>query len=238
ALLLAAAPAYGQENEGEKLFKDMEKKLRSAKSLHFEFDSEVRANGEKVRGSGSFDLAEGRTKFRIKSEVKQGDRNLEGLLAVSDGKATYAKSRLSPDARTLPAARPFNDNHLSLLARAGVTMFFNVCQAGPLPFAPRLANFEDDIDKSIVVKNFQLGAKEKIGEQDTQIVHYEFSPAKEKDAARVTVWVDTKTHLPVKQAVVISTTAGGKPVKQEDVITFRTFTVDGPIDPKVLELPK
>jgi hypothetical protein len=125
-----------------------------------------------------------------------------------------------------------------VLARAGVTTFFNVCQAGPLPFANRFANFEDDINKSLVVRNFKLGAKEKIGEQHSQIVHYEFSPAKEKDAVSVSVWINTRTHLPVKQAMVITATAGGKTANQENVITFRTFTVDGPIDPKVLELPK
>jgi outer membrane lipoprotein-sorting protein len=238
ALVFVAAPVYSQENEAEKLFNEMEKKIRSAKSVHFEFDSETRQNDAKFRGRGSFDLAEGRTKFRIKSEVKRGDMEVQVLIAVSDGNTTYAKSSLSAEPFRLPGARPFNDNHLGLLARLGVTTFFNACEAGPIPFVPRLANFEDDISKSIVAKNFKLGAKEKVGGQDTQVVHYDARLMNEKDPLQVTLWIDTKTHLPAKQAFLVSFTAGGKAAKQEETLTFQTFVVDGPIDRKILEIPK
>lgn len=235
-LALAAAPVYGQENEAEKTFGEMEKKLRSAKSMHFEFDTVEGAKGEGATVKGSFDMAEGRAKFRIKSDTTRGDKKLE-MLCVADGKATYANNGAFPKPLRIPAARPFNDNHLSLLARAGPITFFNACSAGPLPFAPRLANFEDDINKSLVVKSFKSGSKEKVGDQETHVVHYEVTWGDKKgDAIQSTVWIDTKTLLPVKHKAVFTPTVGGKPVQTE--IIFRAFSVDGPTDPKVFELPK
>src|SRR5437868_6831932 len=234
-LALVASTCSAQEKDAEKLFKEMETKIRAAKSLHFEFESVFDVDGRKTTSSGSFDLAEGRKKFRIKRESTTG-KDSRVLLAVSDGTTTYSKE--AEEVFKNPIALEFKDNHLSLIVRGGVSLLFNVCQVGPMPMIPGLANFDADIGKSLVVKNFKLADKKKLADQDVQGVEYLLVLPGEKETMKLSVWIDTKTHLPVKQALAATVTQGGKSLKSEDVTTFRAFVVDGAIDPKLFEVPK
>ena len=54
--LLLAAPAAAQENEAEKLFRTMEKKVRAAKSLEVVFEPFYRLEGSRNRGTGGTGL--------------------------------------------------------------------------------------------------------------------------------------------------------------------------------------
>jgi hypothetical protein len=95
-------------------------------------------------------------------------------------------------------------------------------------------------DKQHPIKDFKLGAKEKIGKQETQMVEYiSTMPMTPQLVVKVKVWIDTTTGLPVKRET--------RPVDPAIVTqdpeyalfeTFTTFTLDAKMDSKAFELPR
>jgi hypothetical protein len=165
ALLLVAAPAYGQQNEAEKLFRAMEMKIRSAKSLQLTFAGEL--TGDAVRDlKGTFKgtaYVAAENKFRIEAD---GDfmGKTEKMLLVSDGKSTYQKSgdKVNPK----PQQPRDYDKASDIVARVGMTgsyFFLGDLWRGLPP---------GEVDKKLPVKDFKLGPKDKIGQRDVQVVEY------------------------------------------------------------------
>jgi outer membrane lipoprotein-sorting protein len=223
ALALMAAPAYGQENDAEKLFRAMEKKIRSAKAIHFVFDGEMSGEGKKGALKGEVRMAEGE---KVNMSL-QGDFAGQAmkLTVISDGKRAYTKYNDMPNTKD----NDVNDKHyekaLGMVARIGMIAAFTQVAAQPK---------ETDLDKLAPVKDFKLGAKVKVGKHDTQIVEYQVTPPGQP-AAKVTLWIDTQTKLPVKREIVSQDKTGQEGRVSE---TFSTFEVDPMIDAKVFELPK
>jgi hypothetical protein len=224
-LVLFLAPVYAEENEAEKLYRAMENKIRSVKSLHVVFEGEGTADGKKGKVKGTFDF-EG-NKFRIVQEVTV-DGKTEKSLTVSDGKLTF--SNFTGKAETFRRAPQDGDfeKALALLARGGPQTFFNVCSFGP----PKKDDF--NLDKFLKVKDIKLGPKEKIGKHDTQVLEYLAFFGKDKEAVKLSVWINPKTNLPVKLASVAK--KEGKEVGRG--VDFITMTVNDKTDAKLFELPK
>jgi outer membrane lipoprotein-sorting protein len=224
-LLLVAAPAYGQENEAENLFKKMENKIRSAKALHLVFEGKATEEGEKGKFSGTFAFTG--SKFRIALNWNV-DKKTEKKLTVSDGKSTFSNFLKPTTLAQAPQDGDF-DKALALLTRGGPTTFFSVCSFGP----PNAQDF--DLDNFLTVEDFKLGLKEKIADHDTQALEYVAFFGKDKEPVKFSVWIDTKTNLPVKQISVEQ--KDGKEVVRHEV-NFTTFTIDGKVDAKAFELPQ
>jgi hypothetical protein len=225
ALALWLPCAYGQDSDPEKLFREMEKKIRSAKSLHFAFEAEEKdtAGGKKVAETkGSFDLVD--SKFRMEWEAKRGGET-RNLLSVSDGKATYTTFTGKPT--TLPRRSNDFDKTLLLLAHGGPHLLFSTSFLGP----PE--KFNDNFFK---IKDIKLGAKEKVGPHDTQAVEYAGLIGNDKAPIKSSVWIDIKTNLPVKMVNVFRPMKNGPEVRQ--VVVYTSFAVDASVDPKLFELPK
>jgi len=171
ALFVLAVPAFGQENEAEKLYRAMEKKVQPAKSLKVVWETEVLEGGkggksEKVKGVGH--LAEGnKTRFEIEGTFT--GIAMKSLL-VSDGKQMIVKQTVDgkkEEPNGGPRATPasLNINAAAILTRASALQSSSWIGFGdPGAF--------DAIDKKLPASAFKLGPKERIGERETQVVEF------------------------------------------------------------------
>ena len=213
-MILAAAPARAQEGEAEKLYRAMEKKILAAESLVLEFNSQNTVDDEKFTVKGTIYVAAGnKTRLDLESELFQ----LGGkTLIVTNGKAKYAKvGTLVFHEGPFP---PEGEVLLALIARFG---------AAAAAMEKKIATA--DLDKDFPVKNFKLGVKEMVGEREAQVVQYQNQNKITGDLIEASVWIDTKTQLPLKRA------EAGK--KQRSMETYGVFTVDSKLDGKLFDIP-
>jgi len=219
-LILAAAPAGAQEGEAKKLFRAMEKKILAAQSLVVEFNSQNTVDDKKLKFTvkGTIYIAAGnKTRLDLESELFQ----LGGkTLIVTNGESKYAKVGDKVfDKGPFP---PKGEVLLALIARFG---------ASSAALEQKIATA--DLDKDFPVKNFKLGVKEMVGKREARVVQYLVQDKKIGDLAEVTVWIDTKTQLPLKRVV-----AGKKDTKVGDLTeTYSVFTVDSKLDGKLFDIP-
>jgi len=218
-LILAAAPAGAEEADAEKRYRAMEKKILAAKTLAVEFNSEMAVDGMKFTVKGTIDIAAGnKTRLNLESEVFQ----LGGkMLVVTSGDSKYAKvgeivfqeGPFPPKGEVLiPLIAQFSATHAALETKAAAA----------------------DLEKELPLKNFKLGAKEMVGEQEAQVVQYQLHERETGLLAEVTVWIDTKMGLPLKRRI-----AGKEGTKVGDVTeTYSKFTADGKLDDKLFEIPQ
>jgi outer membrane lipoprotein-sorting protein len=184
-LILAAAPAGAQEDEAEKLYRAMEKKVLAAESLAVEFDSQMTVDGKKVTLKGTIYVAAGnKTRLDLKSDLF----GIGGkTLIVTNGESRYAKvGDMVFDKGPFP---PKGEVLLGLIAR------FSAANA-----VLEKKIVASDFGKDFPVKNFKLGVKEMLGKREAQVVQYQIQEQKRDDLAEVSVWIDTKTQLPLSRA--------------------------------------
>jgi outer membrane lipoprotein-sorting protein len=215
-LILAVAPARAEEGEAEKLYRAMEKRIRAARSLALEFNSQNTADDKKFTVKGTIHIAAGnKTRLDLESEVFE----LGGkTLIVTNGKSKYAK--VGPMVFREGPFPPEGDVLLALIARFGATA---------AAMERKIATA--DLDKDFPVRNFQLGAKEMIGQRETQVVQYQIQNKLVGNLAEMSVWIDTKTQLPLKRAEKET----GKENRSTE--TYSVFTVDGKLDDKLFDIP-
>src|SRR5581483_1800247 len=98
---------------------------------------------------------------------------------------------------------------------------------------------EFKIDEEFKVSDFKLGKKEMVGKQEAQVVEYKTVPKQQADTPfMLTVWLDTKTHLPLKRVAVLVLTKDNRKATYTSTETFTKLELDGKIDAKQFELPK
>jgi outer membrane lipoprotein-sorting protein len=216
-LILVAEPARAQEGEAEKLYRAMEKKILAAKSLALEFNSQVTVDDKKFTVKGTIYVAAGnKTRLELESELF----GLGKTLIVTNGESRYAKvGALVFDKGPFP---PKGEVLLALIARFS---------ANNAAMEKKIA--VSDLDKDFPVKNFKLGVKEMVGKREAQVVQYQIQYKKSGDLAEVSVWIDTKTQLPLKRTV------AGKDKKTIGDLaeTYSVFTVDSKLDGKLFDIP-
>jgi outer membrane lipoprotein-sorting protein len=219
-LLLPAA----EPNEAEKLFRDMEKKITSAKTLECDFETTLEGGAEfKMTGKGSLTLAEG-NKCRMELNGEAMGKTFKGTV-TSDG--TNLQS--AEDGKVQPKVD--TPKQLGDLLRAGITRA-GVLSTIVLRGDPMAKEFK--IDEVFKVSDFKLGKKEKIGAAEAQEIQYALNGTGMDTPMTVSVWVDTKTNLPLKR--VMSTTLMGNKIMSTE--TCPKMTLDPKVDPKKFELPK
>jgi outer membrane lipoprotein-sorting protein len=227
---LFAATAAAQENDAEKLFRAMEKKIRAAKSFQMEFEGTVDFGMDKGSIKGKLYFAE-KNKFRLEGTMEH-DGKKEASLMVADGKSIVNRSSDAAPGQTRTLEENDQDKWRGYIARSGVVAsVLLMAERGPGdaekgPF---------DLDKAMGVKDFKLGAKEKVGGREVQVVEYTAQVDKEVKA-KVSVWIDTRTNLPLKR-VLEAGLEGGKEMARF-VETYSNFSVDGRISEKLFEIPK
>jgi len=219
--LFLSVSISAQDLEAEQLFQKMEANLEKAKTLDLSFETiygeAALRNGQRLKGTL---VATNENKLRL--EVKGGKANNTVHLRISDGARTLLKVE-GDDPKPVRGKTPkkLTTNYLNALARSGVL---------PILLPLGYANEGGDYKKFAPVSAFKLGIQEKVGDRQTQRVDYVLGVEKQKNTYPVTVWIDLKTHLPVKRLVMDA----AFPWYTE---TYQ-MTLDGKLDPKVFELPK
>jgi outer membrane lipoprotein-sorting protein len=220
-VLLLVVPG-AEPNEAEKLFREMEAKLTKAKTVECTYEAKIEAPETAPIKSGTAKgavlLGEG-NRFRMEAPFESGK-----LTFVCDGKKMAIIS--DDNAQKNPVGEGGREELRVTVARGGGTVFFT--GNSPLfsiPFDGR--SFEEKLR----VSDFKLGQKEMVDKQEAQVIHYHLG---KKGTAEVKVWIDTKTHLPLKRVVA----EGEGDEKVTFTETYTKLTIDGKIDPKQFELPK
>src|SRR5207249_5630981 len=141
--------------------------------------------------------------YEVKMEF--GDEKSWALL-VSDGKEMVFRNDSNPDnpARATPA--DLNKKMNGLLLTIGAMMATN---------ATRME--AEKIDELLTKCEFKLGAKEKVGAVQAQVI--ELLVKDDKATSTITLWVDPATGLPVKHKLVDNN-------KTEMVEVYSEFMVD------------
>jgi hypothetical protein len=203
----------GQENEAEKLFRMVEKKITSAKSLKIVVEIEGVFGGF-LKGLN----------FKITLWMTEAGKflvhNDDEVMFVSDGR-TLVWTKETTAFRVRPTL-PQN--------------FVRALSTGSCLFA--LAHLSNAIGQTstltgpLVVSDFELGNKEKIGKRDAQAIHFAVKEkdGKPDDAKKLTLWIDCDAQLPLMLVMMEG--------KRRIVETYTEWQLDPKIDPKLFELPK
>src|SRR5439155_25776486 len=86
------------------------------------------------------------------------------------------------------------------------------------------------------VYDFQMAPAEKIGEREAKTVRYRYGKGGGgRDDAKVTLWIDAKTLLPLKRSVVVQRSENER-LTGTDI--YHEFKLNPKIDAKAFELPK
>ena len=222
AALVLAWPVLAQDNEGEKLFRKVEQQVRAAKSLKVVFDIHGEFGKETIKQQGVLLVAEG-NKGRLEIKTTVGGKTvMEQMIADGKESAFVEAGKIVGERRAVNAAS--TETALAVGIRAGILA---ALQVGPDP------KNKFDVDKVLPATDFKLGAKEMVGSREAQVVTYKLAQPM-GDPVQITLWIDTKTELPLKR-----TTLGKvKEVKTAAVEVYSEFALNPTLDDKIFELPK
>jgi outer membrane lipoprotein-sorting protein len=223
-LLAGALPAAdpAQQNEAEKLFRDMEKKIQAAKAFRVAFTVEIKGDAKERAGrfEGSLLLTKANQARMVISEVRGQSRKWE---LVSNGK------QLRWEGATSATPKKFHGLASLLVSRVGVFPTTPV-----ISIAIAEADKLDRVEGSkLTAWDFKAGAAEKIDGRDAKVVRFKVGEKGDRDAAAVTLWIDSKTLPPLKRVAVVNP-------RSAEVITevYKQFTLDPKVGAKTFELRK
>ncbi|HYT87337.1 MAG TPA: hypothetical protein VEL76_01330 [Gemmataceae bacterium] len=228
-LMLVPLPrALAQTNEAEKIFRAMEKKIIEAKA--FKVTVAIDAKGDTKDRVGRFKgflLLTSNNKARLKaSGVDFGEvRNWE---MVSNGKQVKLRpyslgvSESFKEEATLETPKNLHRHLATRVSQLGV--YLNLLRTALLVFG------SDDPRSKLDLWGFKEGTAEKVGGRDAKVVRFRVGPRAEKEHAVITVWIDTKTLLPLKRVIVPNLRSVGI------IIETYEFTLDPRIEAGAFEL--
>jgi outer membrane lipoprotein-sorting protein len=218
AVVLLLLPALVQENEAEKLYRQMEKKVVSAKVVKFVVDTEMKAPVQDVKIMGTI-LLGGDDKARMDLEADVNGKQIAFQL-VSDGKRmrTEAKGLDKKEEKDTP--KGFGTMLRAMMVPAGAIV---VVRGADKPLT----------EEKLKISDFQLAGDEKVGDQKAKVIKYKFMP-EEKLMVDATLWLDAKTLLPLKRTLVVGKD-GMEAAKVTE--TYKEVTLDPKIDAKTFDLP-
>jgi outer membrane lipoprotein-sorting protein len=233
ATLLLAAMVNGEtDKDAEKAFQEMSATLTKAKSFACTFEMKM----DTPQGKGSFKgrlvVAQG-NKVRIEMNGEGGGKTTD-LLSVSDGaKVVTVDNKTTQPARDTP--KNLAKRVMTGTARGGIFVpMFLAVEVSTDGDKPK----ETDIEDIIKVSDFRLGKKEEVDGKEAQAVEYLITAASVGNGEKIkaTVWIDLKTHVPLKRLLTTKVGDGDKELKVTEI--YSKVVVDGKIDVKTFELPK
>jgi len=201
--LLLTAPAQ-EKNEAEELYRKMEKQLTAAKTLQVSFEMDIPSDkGGKFKGI--LWLADG-NKLRMDISGEMAGQKVK-LEIVSDGTKLKASGSEMPKPMEQATQKKLKDNVVTVMTRAGLFagLFFPIIITDPEEQPKEL-----DADAMFGVSEFKLGPKEKIGQQEAQVLEYTLTltEAGRKKLMSVSVWLDAKTNLPLQRVLLVQEYSG------------------------------
>lgn len=227
--LVLALALHAEPNEAEKLFRDMEKKVTSAKSAECVMEGKMEAMNKTFSVKGSLAFTEGnKACVEMSSDI---DGKVTHFTIISDG----TKMRAGGDGKfqeKQDAPKGFIEKGQAMFAAAGLLMpFFTVGSVS----SSEKPNQEPKVDDLFKVSDFKLGKKEKIDGHEAQEIQYTLTPKITKERYMVHLWIDTKTNLPLKRVFTAQMDGNKGGTFTEN---YSKLVLDGKIDPKKFELPK
>jgi uncharacterized protein (TIGR03067 family) len=224
-------PVQGQDNEAEKLFRDMHKKLAAADAIRFSVSTEIKT-GNKDRDSsfkGSVLLAKGN-----KAQLKWAGATWTGEL-VSNGEQAYLT--LGGRETTVATPKHLNGVLIFFVSRTGVLLTLQAMQSflrGLGDTRPEDLFKGADRDRA-AVWDFKLAPAEKFEGREVKVVNFRYGPRNDPGMP-ISISIDAKTLLPLK--LVIDYRQGGVPLRGIITETYSEFTLEPKIDAKAFVLPK
>jgi outer membrane lipoprotein-sorting protein len=226
--LLFALPALAPAQDGDeakKQFLEMDQRLAKAKSVSLGFSVELEVGGKPlVQVKGSLAFGEG-DRARLEVEGKAHGEDTK-VTMVSDGKRMRLTSRKGQVKRT-DVATPKNLRAalVRVVSRAGLFLGLDMLALGR----------EQELQPAslFLASDLKLGAREKVGEREAQVITYKVY-LRGNDAADVTLWVDPLTRLPLKR--VITHREGQTRVNITEL--YAGIKTSAKLDVKQFELPK
>jgi outer membrane lipoprotein-sorting protein len=217
-----ATPVFAGENDAEKLFRQMEKKVKAAKTIQIRFDLTLKFFGADgtLKGTSVFGEAD---KLRLDAKGSMAGQNIE-VTAIGDGTKMHLIDREKAQTKVEDSPKGVGGYFRAVLPRIGI--FSGIEDASKGKELP-------NVDEYFKVSDFKLGAKEKVGNAETRLVEYTVL-FRGKDKGSVKVWINTKSTLPAK--LEIRAEAGG--VTIEILETYTEYALDGKLDAKLFEAPK
>jgi outer membrane lipoprotein-sorting protein len=224
--LIVVLPASGQGEDAAKLFRKMEQALTGAKNLRASAEVVMTTPKGDLKLVGSVHLAEGdRANLSFDSTI--GEKHRKGTL-VSDGKRMRWAVDQTPGP-TQPAFPGLNRLLAAKFARAGVGFSFFLAVGQDTE-----ETLKGGIETLYPASDFRLGATEKVARRDARAVEHKLTWASKGPVFRATVWVDVKTHLPLKR--VLTSRKDGLTIRITEV--YANITLDTKLDDKLFVLPK
>ena len=222
-VLLLTAPARPQDDEAERVFQGMQKRLLEAKTLRFSFAMSLEVDTREDKLKGSVALGEA-NRANIGVNGTMNGKPLEMLL-VSDGSRMVTKVTGAGEQGPRDTPRHTGKLIRGTLARAGMFagLFYSVNDKK-----------EPALDDLFQCSDFKIAARQKLGGKEVLVLEYSIGFRGTKEKGRVTLWVESKSLLPVKRVFTISDAS--RKVRVMEV--YEPMEADAQIDAKVFELPK
>ena len=226
AFLIVALPVSGQGEDPAQLFRKMEQALTRAKTLRASAEVVMTTPKGDMKLVGSVHLAEG-DRANLTFDSTAGEKQRRGTL-VSDGKRMRWAVDQSPG-QTQPAFPGLNRLLAAKFARVGVGFSFFLAVGEDTE-----ETLKGGIEALYPASYFRLGATERVGGRDARAVEHRLTWAGKGPVFRATVWVDVKTHLPLKR--VLTSSKDGLTIRITEV--YPNITLDKKLDGKLFVLPK
>ncbi len=221
-----------KEDDPEKLFLAMQKKIAAAKTLRVRFDlTATDGLGQTGTAKGTLTLGAG-DRYRVELDGKLFGQVVKGT-EVSDG-ATVGLVGSGPD----PDAKSPKGTGAYLRRSLPVEGFF-------LSVVENRDRRADRPAAALTPADFKSGGKEKVGGREAHVVRFTLPAAPDGTGTKrvpMAVWLDAETGLPLKFAM-----AAGAPDPRdvtnpvgvtEVTETYSEFALDPPVDAKTFEVPK
>jgi hypothetical protein len=229
-LFVALMPAAeAQENEAEKLFRAMEKKITAAKAFHVTVTLELQATNDKERESRFQGMVlftnENKAHLKISGDAFGEVQQYE---MISDGKQVYLKPYTLGTRESFKeedkVATPKNlYRHLARTAsRIGIHHLLHL--------AIHVMQADNPEESSTEFWDFQMVGARKISGRDAHMIRYEAGRKELKDSLHCTLWIDSTRGLPLKRVMETKFFTVTE--------TYTTFTLDPRIDTNAFVLPK
>jgi outer membrane lipoprotein-sorting protein len=204
----------------------MEQALTGAKTLGLTADVVLDTPEGDLKLAGSVHLAEG-DRANLSFDSTMGEKHRKGTL-VSDGKRMRwaVDQSFGPTQPTFPG---LNRLLAAKFARAGIGFSFFLAVGQDTE-----ETLKGGMEALYPASDFRLGATERVAGRDARAVEHTLTWAGKGPVFRATVWVDVKTHLPLKR--VLTASKDGLTIRITEV--YSAITLDQKLDGKRFVLPK
>jgi outer membrane lipoprotein-sorting protein len=232
--------ALAQDKKAEKLFRDMEKKIKGAKALEIVFT--YQSEGKTAKGSLLL-TNDDKARLRVSGHYYPGIEGNPSFELISNGKRFKTKGAeigvksngvayIDPEGQTTAGdtGKGFHAMLAVVLSRGGVGyMVYGLPywihgDGGVDPDTP---------ESRMTVYDFKAGAPEKVGKRRAKVLRYRFGKGGKGDA-QITLWIDAASGLPLKRVFFLPRGVFEGRITE----TYTAFNLNPKIDGKTFELPK